>query len=161
MSGLTKEKILTLIPQERPMRFVDEILELDEEHILGVYTWKKEDAVEYSGGVWRIPAAKLIEMAAQIGSVAWCIYHMRKNVSAAEIENLVGFFTEIRHCEYKNIVYPGDRVLCLASFGDEGYFRANKLVSQVEMQFDGGSKDGMEVFFGLVAGMWVPKNRAP
>lgn len=161
MSTLENEAVLSLIPQQRPMRFVDEILELDEEHILGSYTWKKEDCEGYLSGTQIVPPFKLVEMAAQIGSVAWCIYHMRKNVSAAEIENLVGFFTEIRHCEYKNIVYPGDRVLCLASFGDEGYFRANKLVSQVEMQFDGGSKDGMEVFFGLVAGMWVPKNRAP
>ncbi len=158
MSALKKEEILALIPQQRPMRFVDEILELDEDHILGAYTWKEEDCVESSPVARIVPSFKLVEMAAQIGNVAWCIYQMTKSVSPEEIKNLVGFFTEIRNGECKNIVYPGDRVACLATFGEEGYFRSNKLVSQVEIQFDGGPKDGQEVFFGVLAGMWVPKN---
>ncbi len=141
------------------MRFVDEILELDEEHILGVYTWKKEDAVEYSGGVWRIPAAKLIEMAAQIGSVAWCIYHMTQTISEAAISEMVGFFAEIRRAECKKLVFPGDKIACFASFGEDGYFRANKLLSEVQMQFDGGAKDGQDVFEGLLSGIWVPREK--
>jgi predicted hotdog family 3-hydroxylacyl-ACP dehydratase len=32
---MTPEAVLALLPQQRPMRFVDEILELDDEHILG------------------------------------------------------------------------------------------------------------------------------
>ena len=154
MRGWSKEKILSLIPQQRPMRFVDEILELDEEHILGVYTWKPEDAVEYLGRPL-IPPAKLIEMAAQIGNVAWCIYHMSRSVSEEELSRMVGFFAEIRRAECKKLVFPGDKIACFASFGEEGYFRSNKLLSEVQMQFDGGSQDGEDVFEGLLSGMWV------
>ena len=156
MSGWGKEKILSLIPQQRPMRFVDEISELDEEHILGAYTWKQEDAVEYLGR-WLIPPAKLIEMAAQIGNVAWCIYHMSHSVSEEELSRMVGFFAEIRRAECKKLVSPGDKIACFASFGEEGYFRSNKLLSEVQMQFDGGAQDGEDVFEGLLSGMWVPR----
>jgi hypothetical protein len=135
-------------------------LELDGEHVLGAYTWKNEDCEGYLAGNRVVPPFKLIEMAAQIGSVAWCIYHMTKSASPAEIKNLIGFFTEIRSGECKNFVRPGDRIACLATFGEDGYFRANKLVSQVEMQFDGGAKDGQEAFFGVLAGMWVPQIKA-
>ncbi len=139
------------------MRFVDEILELDEEHILGVYAWKQEDAVEYPDGRRVIPPVKLVEMAAQIGSVAWCIYHMTQTISEAELSRMVGFFAEIRRAECKRPVFPGDRTACFASFGEEGYFRGNKLLSEVQMQFDGGSKDGQDVFEGLLSGIWVPR----
>lgn len=156
--SLSPAEILSLIPQQRPMRFVSEILELDGEHILGVYTWTQEDAEGYLPGALIIPSFKLIEMAAQIGSVAWCIYHMTQTRTPDEIQNLVGFFTEIRQGECKKVVYPGDRVACFASFGEDGYFRSNKLVSAVEMQFDGGPKDGQEVFSGVLSGLWVPKS---
>ncbi len=139
------------------MRFVDEIVELDEEHILGVYTWKKEDAILTPKGVSLIPAAKLIEMAAQIGSVAWCIYHMTQTISESAIGGMVGFFAEIRRAECKKLVFPGDKIACFASFGEEGYFRTSKLLSEVQMQFDGGPNDGQDIFEGLLSGMWVPR----
>lgn len=158
MSALTPAQILALVPQQRPMRFLDEIVEVDAEHIVGRYTWKPEDCAGYCADGTLVPPFKMIEMAAQIGSVAWCIYHMALKMPPEEIAQLVGFFTQVEGVEFFKTVRPGDTVACLASFEPEGYFREGKLVSCVEFQFDGGPKDGQTIMTGLVAGMWVPKN---
>jgi len=70
----------------------------------------------------------------------------------------VGFLTEIEHGKSLKLVRPGDTVACQATFGDDGYFRGNKLVAEVEIQFMGGPKDGETIFTGKTSGMWVPKN---
>lgn len=157
MTTLTPQQLLEMVPQQRPMRFIDEILEVDEEHILGTYRWSAEDCAKYSPGDRIVPPFKLIEMAAQIGNVAWCIYHMARTTTAEEMRQLVGFFTEIEDCSFKEAVEPGDTVACMATFDEEGYFRTNKLVSKIEAQFAGGPKDGREIFSCVISGMWVPK----
>lgn len=154
MSVLTPAEVLSLVPQQRPMRFIDAIDEVDEEHILGRYTWKPEDCADDSV----VPPFKMIEMGAQIGSVAWCIYHMTLTMSSEEIGQLVGFFTHVDNVEFLEVVRAGDKVACLASFDGEGYFRSGKLLSRIEIQFDGGPKDGKTIMTGLLAGMWVPKS---
>jgi 3-hydroxyacyl-[acyl-carrier-protein] dehydratase len=155
--SLTPAEILKHIPQQRPMRFVSEILEIDEEHILGAYTWNAEDCAGYRPDGTLVPPFKLIEMAAQVGSVAWCIWQMSREIPIEEIQQLVGFFTEIRSGEFLNPVHAGDRILCQATLDNDGYFRKNKILTSVEMQFDGGPKDGQTVFAGMISGMWVPK----
>jgi 3-hydroxymyristoyl/3-hydroxydecanoyl-(acyl carrier protein) dehydratase len=156
--SLTPEQILKYVPQQRPMRFVDSLLEIDEEHILGGYTWNAEDCVGYRADGKLVPPFKLIEMAAQIGSVAWCIWLMSQELPIEEIQQLVGFFTELQRGEFLNPVHAGDRLLCQATFDEDGYFRKKKILTRVEMQFDGGPKDGETVFTGMVSGMWVPKS---
>lgn len=158
MSALTNAEVLSLVPQQRPMRFIENILEVDEEHILGTYTWENEDCTGYAPDNKTVPPFKLIEMAAQVGSVAWCIYHMALKMTPDEIKQLVGFFTQIEKGEFREVVRAGDKIACMATFGQEGYFRGNKLVSHVEIQFDGGPRDGQEIFSGEISGMWVPKN---
>jgi 3-hydroxyacyl-[acyl-carrier-protein] dehydratase len=157
VSDLTPAEVLALVPQQRPMRFIDEIVELDEEHIIGVYTWKDEDAEGHFPGNPVIPGVKLIEMCAQVGNVAWCIWHMAAKTSAAEFGQMVGFFTEIESGKFLKIVRPGETVACQASFGESGYFRNNKLVAEVEIQFMGGPKDGETIFVGKTGGMFVIK----
>ncbi|MDE2511528.1 MAG: hypothetical protein KGL74_10435, partial [Elusimicrobia bacterium] len=121
--SLSSAEILKHIPQQRPMRFVEEVLEVDEEHILGAYTWNAEDCRGYRPDGKLVPPFKLIEMAAQIGSVAWCIWLMSQELPIEEIQQLVGFFTEIRGGEFLKPVHAGDRLLCQATFDNDGYFR--------------------------------------
>jgi 3-hydroxyacyl-[acyl-carrier-protein] dehydratase len=155
--ALTPAEILALVPQQRPMRFLDEILEVDDEHILGAYTWKEEDCEGHFPGNPIVPGVKLIEMAAQLGNVAWGFYHLAQKTPVSEIKNFLGVFTEIESGKFSKRVKPGDRVLAQATFGGEGYFRNNKLVCEVEIQFDGGPQDGETVFIGKTSGMWVPQ----
>lgn len=157
MSEMTPEQVLARVPQQRPMRFVDALHEIDEEHILGGYTWTAEDARGYTPEGKLVPPFKLVEMAAQIGSVAWCIWLMSRELSVEEIAQLVGFFTEIREAKFFHPVRVGDRVLCQATFDDDGYFRKNKILTRVELQFEGGPNDGQTLFTGMISGMWVPK----
>lgn len=158
--NLTAAAVLDLVPQRRPMRFIDEILELDEEHILGAYTWKTEDCAGSVPNGQIVPNFKIIEMAAQIGNVAWCIYHLALERTPKEIEGLVGLMTELRSGSCRTLARAGDRVACWADFGEEGFFRAGKLVCRVELRIEGGPRSGLEVFSGVIAGMFVPKTAA-
>ncbi len=38
LGPLSPEQVLEMLPQQEPFRFVDEILEIDEEHIVATYT---------------------------------------------------------------------------------------------------------------------------
>ncbi len=157
MSELTSSEVLSLVPQQEPMRFISDIAEMDEEHILGSYTWKPEDCVDTPGTKLVVPTFKIIEMAAQIGNVAWCIYHMARTVPVVEMKRLVGVMTSIEHGACTGLVNAGDKLECLATFGEEGFFRGNKLISEVLVRFASGSKEGQQVFSGLMSGLWVPK----
>ena len=145
------------MPHQEPMRFISDIAEMDEEHIIGSYTWKPDDCEGGCGGGLVVPNFKIIEMAAQVGNVAWCIYHMARTVPAAEIKGLVGVITGIEHGACRRLVNAGDKLECIATLGDEGFFRGNKLMSEVVVRFAGGANEGQEVFSGLISGMWVPK----
>ncbi len=157
MGLLTAGEILSMVPQQRPMRFIDDILEVDEEHILGAYTWIPEDCSGYDSGGRLAPPFKLIEMAAQVGSVAWCIYHMALSAPVNEIRGLLGVLAQVDRFQIKNPVYAGERTLCLGRFFEEGYFRGRKIVSEVVMKLSGGPRDGEEILSGVVSGMWVPR----
>lgn len=157
MSALSAEQVLALVPQQRPFRFLDRLAELDDEHVIGEYTWRAEDCRGYTPDGTIVPPFALLEMAAQIGSVAWTIHHMAKAASPEEMRQLVGVFTEVPRFELLRTVRAGQTVAVLAEFGDAGYFRGNKLVAEVTGQVQGGPDDGQDVFRGVVAGMWVPR----
>lgn len=160
MTALSCKEVLALLPQQSPMRFVDSILELDFEHIVGSYLWKREDCEHYTPGRDAVPPFKLVEMAAQVGTTAWCIYHMAKERTAEEVKHLVGVFTQIERFSLAEVVRPGDTVVCEAVFGEEGYFRGNKIVSEVRACFRGGERDGRLAFSGLLSGLFIPKAQA-
>ena len=72
----TMVRILNNVPQQYPFRFIDEILELDDEHIVGAYRFR-EDEYFYQGhfpGQPITPGVILIETMAQTGVVAFGLY---------------------------------------------------------------------------------------
>jgi len=152
MSGtrLTPEQVLGLIPQQDPFRFIDEILELDDDHIVGTYRFRP-DADFYRGhfpGRPVTPGVILIESLAQVGIVALGIYLLAQE-SESDTAKVMTLFTDA-NVEFSGMVNPGDRVTITA---EKVFFRRLKLRSNAEMKLD----DGTIVCSGTVSGMGIVK----
>ena len=148
---LTPEEVLARVPQADPFRFIEEIVELDLEHIVARYTFR-EDADFYRGhfpGNPGTPGVILIEAMAQAGVVAYGIYLYAAEHSAEEVEKLVTVFTDAQ-VDFSGMVKPGDRVTTTAR---KKFFRRKKLRCEMEMRLD----DGTLVCSGILLGMGVPK----
>ena len=157
MSPLSPEQILRALPYDPPMRFVSEILEVDDRHIVASYTWKDEDCAGHFRHEPVVPGVKILESAAQTGCVAWGLYHLSLTLSLEEIAGYVGLFSSIERGVFRRVLRPGQAVRMVASFGEEGYFRGNKIVSEVVVESADGSREGEEVFSGRLAGLWLPR----
>jgi 3-hydroxyacyl-[acyl-carrier-protein] dehydratase len=149
--ALSAQELLARLPQQEPFRFIDEILEVDDDHIEAAYTWRP-DAEFYRGhfpGNPLTPGVLLVESMAQAGVVALGIYLASKASSAHDAEKLVTVFTDAQ-VEFSGIVRPGDRVLIS---GRKVFFRRLKLRSEVEMRLE----DGSVVCSGVLSGMGVSR----
>lgn len=150
MSGrrLTADEVLAALPQQEPFRFVDEILEIDEEHIVGSYRFRPE-ADFYRGhfpGNPVTPGVILIESMAQVGIVALGLYLLTLE-SESDADKITTLFTDTS-VDFNGIVRPGDRVTISAR---KTFFRRLKLRSEAEMKLE----DGTVVCSGSVSGMGV------
>src|SRR4030065_2940742 len=73
---ILRKKILEMVPQRHPFRFIEDILELDEDHIVGAYRFRSDEYF-YRGhfpGMPITPGVILIETMAQTGIVAFGLY---------------------------------------------------------------------------------------
>jgi 3-hydroxyacyl-[acyl-carrier-protein] dehydratase len=146
---LTGAEVLALLPQQEPFRFVDEILELGDEHIVARYTFRPE-ADFYRGhfpGNPITPGVLLVEAMAQTGVVALGIYLVSRERSAEDVKRVLTVFTDVT-AEFSGVVRPGDRVTMRAR---KVFFRRMKLRAEVEMRRD----DGTLVATATVAGMGI------
>jgi 3-hydroxyacyl-[acyl-carrier-protein] dehydratase len=141
--------ILALLPQQEPFRFVDEILEVDDAHIVSQYTFRP-DADFYRGhfpGNPITPGVLLIEAMAQTGVVALGIYLVARERGAQEVKRVLTVFTDVT-AEFSGVVRPGDTVRISAR---KVFFRRMKLRAEVEMR----NADGTLVAQATVAGMGI------
>lgn len=148
---LSMQEVLAAVPQQAPFRFIDEILELDREHIVARYTFPPSSDF-YRGhfpGNPITPGVILVETAAQAAVVAFGIYLYTLETSRAELEKILTIFTDCA-VEFSGTVKPGDRV---TTTGRIKFFRRKKLRASFEMKLD----DGTLVCSGELSGMGVPR----
>jgi 3-hydroxyacyl-[acyl-carrier-protein] dehydratase len=149
LAPLTGSQVLELLPQREPFRFVDEILEMGDDHIVARYTFRPE-ADFYRGhfpGNPITPGVLLIEAMAQTGVVALGIYLVARERGVEEVRRVLTVFTDVT-AEFTGVVRPGDTVTIRAR---KVFFRRMKLRAEVEMR----KGDGSLVASATVAGMGI------
>lgn len=146
---LTPEQIVAMIPQQRPFRFIDRLLEVDDAHAVGEYSFRT-DEVFYAGhfpGNPVTPGVILVEAMCQTGLVALGIHLLSREASAEELARHVTLFTDAS-VEFARVVRPGETVRVRA---EKLVWRRRKLKSKVDMTL----LDGTFVAGGTVSGMAV------
>ena len=151
-----KQEVLALVPQKEPFRFIDEIISLDDEKIVGAYRFR-EDEYFYRGhfpGHPITPGVILIETMAQTGVVAFGIYLLsrQKNMRPSQMNLPVSLFSLADGVEFKKIVGPGERVIVKAK---KIYFRKNIIKANVSME----KENGEIICFGELSGVGVGVDR--
>jgi 3-hydroxyacyl-[acyl-carrier-protein] dehydratase len=142
-------EVLARVPQQEPFRFIDEILEIDEEHIVARYTYPPESDF-YRGhfpGHPVTPGVILIETMAQAGVVAQGIFKLCLESDEADLDKILTVFTDV-NVDFTGAVRPGDRVTIT---GNVVFWRRRKLRAKIEMKLD----DGTVVCAGELSGMGV------
>jgi 3-hydroxyacyl-[acyl-carrier-protein] dehydratase len=148
---LTPEEVLEMLPQKEPFLFVDEILEVDDDHIVAQYRFRP-DADFYRGhfpGRPITPGVILLESLAQVGVVALGVYLVAKDRGLEAVRNELALFTDA-NVDFSGLVSPGDRVTIRAK---KVFLRRGKFRSEAEMTLD----DGTVVLSGTISGVGVQR----
>lgn len=151
---LTPSQVLELIPQQRPFRFIDRLVEIDENHAVGEYTFRPDESF-YEGHFPSDPVTPgviLLEAMCQTGLVALGIHLLGLEAPLEKVASVVTLFTEAQ-VEFERIVRPGDTVRVSAK---KVYWRRQKLKSEVTLTLAGGAS----VAHGTVSGMGVSRHGA-
>lgn len=145
----TTENILQQLPYRVPFRFVDEILEVDKDHIHGSFHLHPESDF-YKGHFKNYPITPgviLTEIAAQIGLVCLGIF---LNEGKNE-EPTFPFVLTSTHIEFYKPVYPDETVWVES---EKVYYRFGKLKCNVKMK----NRKGETVCDGTIAGIQIKEN---
>ena len=139
------EEIIAKLPYQHPFLFVDDILEVDENGISGLYTY--DAAHDFYKGHFKdnpvTPGVILTETMAQIGLVSLGIYLLSKSANPLGELKIALTSSEM---DFFKPVFPGEKVLVKSV---KEYFRFNKLKCKVEMF----NEKGDLVCRGKIAGM--------
>lgn len=135
-AALTPAEVLAAIPHGAPFRFVEDILEIDNEHI--VASCRFDESSDFYRGHFPgnpiTPGVLLLEAMAQAGVVAHGIYLLGRAALESEGEVLT-LFTHA-DAEFLGVVRPGERLLVR---GQMLRFRHRMMRSKVSMHREDGS----------------------
>jgi 3-hydroxyacyl-[acyl-carrier-protein] dehydratase len=130
----TLSTILSLVPQQKPFRYIDEIISINENEIIASYCFK-DDEFFYQGHFPDhpiTPGVILIEAMAQTGVVALGIYQlMLKGYDSQIIKTITPLFSFVDKVEFSAIVKPGEKVLIKAQ---KKYYRRGNIQSEVVIE---------------------------
>jgi len=144
-------EILAAVPQQEPFRFIDEILEIDDDHVVAAVRFGAQHDFfrGHFPGRPITPGAILVEAMAQAALVAHGIYLLAKQPPRESNGRLLSVFTDA-DVEFAAMVTPGMRVV---TTGRKIFFRHRKLRSAVRMHLE----DGTLVCSGELSGIGVER----
>lgn len=148
------EEVLNQLPYKSSFRFVDTIISLDENGIVGEYTLRP-DAFFYEDhfpGNPVTPGVILIEIMAQIGLVTLGIYLLMQAGLSSE-KKIIPLFTSSQ-VDFHKLVLPGEKLKVVSK---KQYFRFNKLKCTIEMV----NEKSETVARGIFSGMMIQSNNIP
>ncbi|MDN3644390.1 3-hydroxyacyl-ACP dehydratase FabZ family protein [Lutimonas halocynthiae] len=125
---MTSEEIIKYLPYREPFLFVDEIIEVSEESITGVYTFS-EESYFYKGHFKDQPVTPgviLTETMAQIGLVCLGIYLIRDELN----KGLPKIALSSHKMDFYIPVFPGEKVTVVS---EKKVFRFGKLKCFVQL----------------------------
>lgn len=143
-----------MVPQRRPFRFIDEILDLEAVRIRASYRFR-ENEYFYEGHFPDNPVTPgviLIETMAQAGVVALGIgILLQKGIPAEEIRKMTTLFTFAEKVEFTGKILPGEKVFI---HGEKLYFRKGSIKTEASIT----RENGEPVCTGMLAGTGVKLN---
>ncbi|MDI6034361.1 hydroxymyristoyl-ACP dehydratase [Flavobacterium sp. LB2P84] len=144
---MNNQEIISKLPYSKPFLFVDEILQINENGVVGTYFFDKN--LDFYKGHFKdnpvTPGVILTEVMAQIGLVCLGIFLLDDSFNINASIALTS--TEI---EFLKPVFPSEKVIVIS---EKVYFRFGKLKCKVKMK----NEKGEEVCTGIIAGMVISK----
>lgn len=141
-------EVLNQLPYKSSFLFVDTIISLDGNGVIGEYTLKP-DAFFYEDhfpGYPVTPGVILTEIMAQIGVVVLGIYLIMQSEQFSSDKKILPLLTSSQ-VEFYKMVLPGEKLRVISK---KQYFRFNKLKCAVEMFNEKNEMIAKAIFSGMI-----------